>query len=345
MRSVKKLLDNKLLMMPLILVLTASIALFAFAPSGITAGPNKDLPFKAVKLCTPRLVQVAIQKIVKGLLSAAVSAIPYIGSVLANLVQKIPDDKIPVPCCCGDYTYDSAPTFMNVKDNPFDFLGTFTIPGIDYAPTQSTQKNLEKKLTNEVVPRWQEAQKQQAAMVKKGSPDGVDTFMEAYKIMRTGLAQANALALASNFQDEFKKRYPNMSANVENMSDAEKRMAGAWRKVMDAWMKGLNVAGRNFDEEQRIRTILANIILKTYDDTVYDLGQTHVLQVVGALAAQGNATTDRTLMELNGLVEMALTQMLSEVEYEAAARRNVTAIGKEAAACDMSGCASHSFGF
>jgi hypothetical protein len=345
MKTAKKMLDNKLLMMPLILVLTASIALFAFAPSGIKAGPNKDLPFKAVKLCTPKLVQKAIQKIVKGLLSAAASAIPYIGSIVAKVIQKIPDDKIPVPCCCGDYTYDSAPTFMNVKDNPFDFLGTFTIPGIDYAPTQSTQKNLEKKLTKEVVPRWEEAQKQQAAMVKKGSPNGVETFMEAYKIMRTGLANANALALASNFQSEFNKRYPMMSANVESMSDAERRMAGSWRAVMDAWMKGLNVAGRNFDEEQRIRTLLANIILKAYDDTVYDLGQTHVLQVVGALAAQGNAITDRTLMELNGQVEMALTQIMAEVEYEATARHNVTEIGKEAAACDMSGCPSYSFGF
>ena len=203
MKTMKKILDNKLLMAPLILVLTLSAAMIAFAPSGIKAGPNKDLPFKAVKLCTPKLVQKAIQKIVKGLLSAAVSAIPYIGSALGKLIQKIPDDKIPVPCCCGEFTYDSAPTFMNVKDNPFDFLGTFTIPGIDYAPTQSTQKNLEAKLTKEVVPRWQEAQKQQAAMVKKGSPNGVETFMEAYKIMRTGLANANALALASNFQSEF----------------------------------------------------------------------------------------------------------------------------------------------
>ena len=345
MKTAKKMLDNKLLMMPLILVLTASIALFAFAPSGIKAGPNKDLPFKAVKLCTPKLVQKAIQKIVKGLLSAAASAIPYIGSIVAKVIQKIPDDKIPVPCCCGDYTYDSAPTFMNIKDNPFDFLGTFTIPGIDYAPTQSTQKLLEPKLTKEVVPRWQEAQKQQAAMIKTGSPDGVEVFMQAYNIVRTGLAQANALSYAANFKDEFNKRYPVMSANVESMSDAEKRMAGAWRTVMDAWMKGLNVAGRNFDEEQRIRNTLANILLKTYDDTVYDLGQTHVLQVVGALAAQGNAITDRTLMELQGQVEMALTQMLSELEYEETARHNVTTIGQDAATCDMSGCASYSLGF
>ncbi|MBQ9564324.1 MAG: hypothetical protein IJU98_01940, partial [Synergistaceae bacterium] len=290
-------------------------------------------------------VQKAIQKIIKGLISAAVSAIPWVGGALAKLIQKIPDDKIPVPCCCGDFTYDSAPTFMNVKDNPFDFLGTFTIPGIDYAPTQSTQKLLEPKLTTEVVPRWQEAQKQQAAMIKTGTVSGADKFMEAYKIMRTGLANANALALASNFQSEFNKRYPVMSAHVESMSDAEKRMAGSWRAVMDAWMKALNVAGRNFDEEQQVRTLLANIILKSYDDTVYDLGQTHVLQVVGALAAQGNAITDRTLMELNGQVEMALTQMMAEVEYEATARHNVTEIGKEAAACDMSGCPSYSFGF
>lgn len=341
----RKLLDNKLLMMPLVIVLTVSAAMFAFAPSGIKAGPNKGLPFKAVKLCTPKLVQKAIQKIVKGLLSAAASAIPYIGGAAARAIQKIPDDKIPVPCCCSDYTYDSAPTFMNVKDNPFDFLGTFTIPGIDYAPTQSTQKDLEKKLTKEVVPRWEEAQKQQAAMVKKGKPDGVEKFMEAYKIVRAGLVNANALAFASNFQDEFNKRYPAMSAHVESLSDAERRMAGAWRTVMDAWMKGLNVAGRNFDEEQQIRTLLANIILKAYDDTVYDLGQTHVLQVIGALAAQGNAITDRTLTEMQGQVEMALTQILSEVEYEAAARRNVTEIGKDAAACDMSGCSSYSFGF
>jgi hypothetical protein len=114
---------------------------------------------------------------------------------------------------------------------------------------------------------------------------------------------------------------------------------------MDAWMKGLNVAGRNFDEEQKIRTLLANIILKSYDDTVYDLGQLHVLQVVGALAAQGNAITDRTLMELQGQVEMALTQMLSEVEYEETARHNVTIIGKDAAGCNMSGCPTYQLGF
>ncbi|MBQ9565793.1 MAG: hypothetical protein IJU98_09420, partial [Synergistaceae bacterium] len=235
---------------------------------------------------------------------------------------------------------------MDVKDNPFDFLGSgFTIPGIDYSPTQSTQKKLEEKLTKEVVPNWGTVEKQQAAMIKKGNPDGLDVFRTAYTTLRTGLASANALALAANFQAEFNKRYPVMTAHIESMSDAEKRMAGAWRTVMDAWMKGLNVAGRNFDEEQQIRNTLANVILKSYDDSVYELGQTHILQFLGALAAQSNAIADRTLAELSGQVEMALTQMLSEVEYEAAARRNVTEIGKEAAACDMSGCASHSFGF
>ena len=341
----RKLLNNKLLMMPLIIVLTASTAMFAFAPSGLKAGPNKGLPFKAVKLCTPKLVQIAIQKIIKGILSAAVAAIPFIGEGLAELIQNMPDDKIPVPCCCGDFTYDSAPTFMNVKDNPFDFLGTFTIPGIDYAPTQSTQKKLEEKLTKEVVPRWEEVQKQQAAMVKKGSPDGLEKFMDAYKVIRTGLAQANALSLAANFQDEFNKRYPVMTANIESMSDAEKRMAETWRAVMDAWMKGLNVAGRNFDEEQQIRNTLANVLLKSYNDTVYDLGQTHVLQFIGAIAAQGNALADRTMTEMNGLVEMSLTQMEAEIEYEAAAQRNVTVMGKEAADCDMSSCPTYTFGF
>ena len=194
----RKLLNNKLLMMPLVIVLTVSAAMFAFAPSGLKADPNKGLPFKAVKLCTPKLVQIAIQKIIKGLLSAAVAWIPFVGEGLAELIQNMPDDKIPVPCCCSDFTYDSAPTFMNVKDNPFDFLPHFEIPGIDYAPTQSTQNLLEKKLTKEVVPRWEEVQKQQAAMVKKGSPDGLEKFMEAYKIIRTGLAQANALSLAAN---------------------------------------------------------------------------------------------------------------------------------------------------
>ncbi len=288
---------------------------------------------------------MAIQKIIKGVLSAAVAWIPFVGGGLAELIQNMPDDKIPVPCGCGESTYDSAPTFMDIKDNPFDFLGTFTIPGIDYAPFQSTQKLLEEKLTKEVVPRWEEVQKQQAAMIKTADIDGAEKFMEAYRIMRTGLAQANALSYADNFEDEFRKRYPNMSANVESMSDAERRMAGVWRAVMDAWMKGLNVAGRNFDEEQQIRNTLANIILKAYNDTVYDLGQTHVLQVVGALAAQGNAAADRTATELRGFMEMALTQMLSEVEYEETVRHNVTIIGKDAAVCDMSGCATYKLGF
>ena len=333
----KKILDNKLLMMPLILVMTASIAMFAFAPSGIKADPNKGLPFKAVKYCIPKVVQVVIQKIIKGILSK----IPYVGALFA----AVPDKYYPVPCGCDKNLIDSTISFMDVKDNPFDFLPHFEIPGIGYSPTQSTQKDLEKKLTKDLVPKWEEVQKQQAAMVKKGNPDGLDKFRQAYAGMRQGLINANALSYATNFKDEFEKRFPNMSARVESMSDVEKRIAGGWNKIMDAWMKALNLVGRNFDEEQQIRNQLAYNILKSFDDTVYDLGQTHMLQYLGAIAAQSNGIADRTGAEVLGLMEMALTQMEAEIEYEAAARRNVTEIGKEAAACDMSGCCSYSFGF
>ncbi|MBQ9564629.1 MAG: hypothetical protein IJU98_03475, partial [Synergistaceae bacterium] len=109
MKTMKRILDNKLLMMPLILVLTASIALFAFAPSGIKADPNKGLPFKAVKYCIPKLVQMAMQKIIKGLLSTAASFIPIIGPAVSAAIKAIPDKFIPVPCGCSKSVIDSAP--------------------------------------------------------------------------------------------------------------------------------------------------------------------------------------------------------------------------------------------
>lgn len=342
----RKLLNNKLLMMPLVIVLTVSAAMFAFAPSGIKADPNKGLPFKAVKFCVPRLVQMAIQKIVKGMLSAAVSVIPYIGSAIAEAIQNMPDDKIPVPCGCQakENLYDSAPTPMDVKDNPFDFLGKFPVPGLDYNLTQSTQKDLEAKLTKELVPKWEEAQKQQAAMVKKGTPDGPDVFMTAFNTMRKGLAQANALSYAANFEDEFKKRYPNMSANIESMSDAERRMAEGWRQVMDAWMKALNVAGLNFDEEQKVRTALAHVILKAYDDSVYEVGQTHMIQYIGALVAQENGVAARMEAEWDGFVEMCISCMETELELDESALRNVTEIAKDAANFKPS-TGNHNLGF
>ncbi|MCR5347061.1 MAG: hypothetical protein K6E38_04725 [Fretibacterium sp.] len=341
----KSLVKNKLLMMPLIIVLTVSAAMFFFAPSGIRGEPNKGLPFKAVKYCIPKVVQQVLQKIIKQSLAAAASAIPIIGAVVGPLIRAMPDSWIPVPCGCEKNIYDSGPSFMDVKDNPFDFLGSgISIPIIDYSPTQSTQKDLESKLTKELVPKWEEVQKQQAAMIKKGNPDGLDEFRDAYKKLYDGLVNANALALATNFEAEFSRRFPNMSARVESLTEVEKRTAGAWRQVMDAWMKGLHIVARNFDEEQEVRNVLAYTVLKGFNDSVYELGQTHVLQYLGAMAAQSNGIVDRTGTSWRGFMEMCVTCMELELENEEAAVRNITAIADDASKFKPS-TGSYSLGF
>lgn len=307
----RKLLNNKLLMMPLIIVLTIAATMVVFAPSGIKAAPNKHLEFKAVKFCTPAILQKAIQKIIKEALALAVSWIP--GGYKA--VKRIPDKAIPVPCGCQakGNLYDSSLIPMNVKRNPFDWFEDVEVKIGKYNLTQSTQKKLldvleelakPKKPKNPEDALWTEVQKQQAAMIKKGSPAGPDVFMNTYRALRRSLSQANALSLAEKFEDEFKKRFPNMSENVESMTDAEKRMAENWRQIMDAWMKALNMAGLNFDNEQKIRNQLTYVILTAYDDSVYKLGQTHMIQYLGAVLAQGNAVVDRTGTELRGIMEM-----------------------------------------
>ncbi len=329
MKNIKKILDNKLLMMPLILVLTASIAMFAFSPSSVKSDPNKGYPFKAVEYCMPKFAQVVMQKIIKGIFSS----FPYVGV----LFKAIPDKYYPVPCGCSDSTIDSNIFFMDIKDNPFDFLGSgFKIPLIDYAPTQSTQKELESTLTKEVVPRWEELKKQQDAMIKSQSsktydPEVMNEFQKAFKQLHDILVNANSLAYASNFENEFNKKFPNMSARVEKLSESEKRMAGAWKTVMDAWMKGLNVSGRNFTEEQKIRNMIANSILKSFNDAAYEYGQTQVLQALGTIAAQINGTVDRSKNEWAGIAEMCMHCMQMEREYEAISVKNVEEIAKEAA--------------
>ena len=318
----RKLLENKLIMMPLLIVLVLSSAMFLFAPGKIKSEPNKSLPFKAVKLCVTKPVQLILQQVIK----SALSAIPIVG----YLFKAIPTKYYPVPCSCGENIYDSAPSPMAIKQNPFNFLGLdIEIPIIDYKLTQNTQKDLEEKLSKELVPKYQEAEKQQVAMLKTETPDGPDVIMESYKKLREGLINANALAYSDNFESDFKKKFPDYS--FEKLSETELKFAAVWRVVIDQWMRSLNVIGRNFQEEQNIRNTLVNQILKSYASAIDDIGQTQSLQMLAALAAQANAVTDRSLAEWNGLFEACLECMQHERDLEEAAVKNVTEIAGKAA--------------
>lgn len=332
----RKILDNKLIMMPLIIVFAISGALVMFAPSTIRSEPNKGLPFKAVKLCVTKPVQLILQQVIKSVLSA----IPYVG----YLFKAIPTKYYPVPCSCGDNIYDSAPSPMAIKENPFDFIGLdIEIPIIDYKLTQNTQKLLEEKLTKELVPRYQEAEKQQAAMIKTETPEGPDVILEAYKKLREGLINANALAYTDRFEAEFKNKFPDYK--FEKLSKTELEFAQLWRAVIDEWMRGLNVIGRNFQDEQNIRNTLVNQILKSYISAVDDIGQTQSLQMLAALAAQANAITERSMMEWNGLFEACLECVQHERDFDASIVENVVTIGANGANTTRSSTGTKKLGF
>ena len=288
----RKFLHNKLLMMPLIIVLTASAALCLFAPRA-TYSVNKKFEFKAVKYCLTMPLWQIFRKILD---SITIFGIP---------VGK----AIPLKCACGkdEYTYDSNLVWFATKQ-----------------PQLDTEKQLK-----DAVEKMKEIVKQQKAMVKTGSPEDLDVFMNVYRTLRKTLQAANALAYSTNFNADFTKRFPEYSG-LNNMTDVERKAAEAWKELMDGLMKAMNVTARNFDEEQQVRDALMNRILQTYTGAVTD-GQTYVIQCLTATAAQGNAIIDRTGEELALALESCVSCQEIDRSMQEAVRKNVTAIAGNAA--------------
>ena len=190
-----------------------------------------------------------------------------------------------------------------------------------------TQEEIEKRL-HESIKQMKEFINQQKITLKTGSPENLDVFMKVYKEFRSGIQNANSIALASNYGDEFNKHFPNFTG-FKNMSETEWEIAQNWRELIDAWLKSLNVAARNFDEEQRIRDSLMNNVLRTYADTI-EYGQTYLLQYAGASAIQGDALIDRTSAEWCGFAEICGTSQQLSRSHEEAVKKNISVIAGEA---------------
>ena len=180
-------------------------------------------------------------------------------------------------------------------------------------------------------------------MIKTAKPGDVDKLMTVFKTLRSTLNTANALSYSANYDRDFSKHFPEY-ADYKNMSDVEKNLVDSWRKVMDAMMKSMNVLGKNFDEEQRIRDNIVNEILRTYTSNV-QYAQTHLLQCVAMQAAQSDVLIHRTSEQINTLAESCVSCMEANRAYQEAARINVTSIAKEAAKAKPAGNKSYNLGF
>ncbi|MCR4818850.1 MAG: hypothetical protein K5841_07845 [Fretibacterium sp.] len=302
----KKLLNNKLLMMPMIIVLTVSAAMFVFAPGAIYP-VNKKYEIKAVKYCLTALVAVPLRKLLDSI-----------------VILGVPVGKaIPLFCACGK------------DENTFD-------SNLVWFATKQPQVDTEKQL-KQAVEHMKTIVKQQKAMVKKGNPDALDAFMVAYKELRKTLQAANVMAWSSNFDADFQKRFPEYTG-FNSMSNVEKEVAEGWKKFMDGMMKAMNVTARNFDEEQRARESMMNTILKAYTDAV-DHGQTYVLQSLGAVAAEGDALIDRTGAEMIMTLEACLCGQEIERSQQEAVRNNIAVIAGNAAKSQPTTTGTYNFGF
>ena len=302
---------RKLIHMSLIIIITVMAALFLFAPAK-TYSVNKKLPFKAKKYCM-----------------TAILAQPLRAALDATKIGKL----IPLYCSCGksSNTVDSSLTWMNEK-------GTFNI-----AMNSKTQSELEKKLKDEVLPKLKEAVKQQQPMIKTATPADVDKLMTVFRTLRSTMTTANALSYASNYDSSFANRFKEYTTAYTNMSDVEKNLVDQWRKVMDALMKSMNVLGKNFDEEQKLRDNIVTEMLKTYTGAV-QYAQTHLAQLVGMQAAQSDVLINRTSEQVNSLAEACISCMEANKAYKQAAQTNVTLIGKKAAETSSSN-SSYRLGF
>lgn len=265
-------------------------------------------PFRAVYAC----IDKAAQKIAQKAIAKATfgKLYPFVPQFIIN--------QIPVPCPCSLLSLDSALT-------PFDIKNMLVVK------TQEDIEDVMKKRNDKA----QDALLQQLVMIKTKSPKGLDTFKKNYEKVRTSLRNANVLAMADNFDVEFRRRFPDYSQ--KKMSEKERETATYMRELLDAYMKAFGEATRTFDEEMALRTDLANrlvglltLAIDLMPLAVRDQAQTAALQFTGDMAAHSAFVIDRMNQYWGGFLEACVTCQIETRSNKETAVKNVTAIGQNA---------------